>query len=98
MNADSPSDHVWDTLVNRARKAAETSDKKIDERHRDMTTGVAQFEANAKFDEGLRLIRIGRKAEALEVWERALELDPENRRYQSNIRRLRKLIEDGHSR
>ena len=47
-------------------------------------------EAAAKFDEGLALIRDGQKAEALAAWERAVELNPENRRYQSNLRLLRK--------
>ena len=41
------------------------------------------------FDDGLRLRAEGRHGEALDAWERALALAPENRLYQSHLRRLR---------
>jgi serine/threonine protein kinase len=50
----------------------------------------AEAEAATRFDEGLALIREGRKQEALEAWERAVQLAPDNRRYSGNLRLLRK--------
>jgi serine/threonine-protein kinase len=41
------------------------------------------------FDLGLKLRAEGRYAEALDAWEKALALAPENRLYQSHLRRLR---------
>ena len=41
------------------------------------------------FDQGLMLRAEGRHGEALAAWEKALALAPENRLYQSHVRRLR---------
>ena len=41
------------------------------------------------FDHGIKLRAEGRFADALEAWERALALAPENRLYESHVRRLR---------
>jgi eukaryotic-like serine/threonine-protein kinase len=41
------------------------------------------------FDHGLKLRAEGRFGEALDAWEKALALAPENRLYQSHLRRLR---------
>ena len=41
------------------------------------------------FDHGLKLRAEGRHGEALYAWEKALALAPENRLYQSHVRRLR---------
>ena len=41
------------------------------------------------FDQGLMLRAEGRHGEALDAWEKALALAPENRLYQSHVRRLR---------
>jgi serine/threonine protein kinase len=41
------------------------------------------------FDHGLKLRAEGRHGEALDAWEKALVLAPENRLYQSHLRRLR---------
>jgi serine/threonine protein kinase len=41
------------------------------------------------FDHGLKLRAEGRHGEALDAWEKALALAPENRLYQSHLRRLR---------
>jgi len=41
------------------------------------------------FDRGLKLRAEGRPGEALDAWEKALALAPENRLYQSHLRRLR---------
>ena len=49
-------------------------------------------EAAAKFDEGLALIRAGQREQALECWEQSVALDPDNRRYQGNLRLLRKTL------
>jgi hypothetical protein len=44
------------------------------------------------FDAGLELVRDKDYAGALAEWERAIDCDPGNRLYQSNLRRLRELI------
>jgi tetratricopeptide (TPR) repeat protein len=41
------------------------------------------------FDHGIKLRAEGRHGEALDAWEKALALAPENRLYQSHLRRLR---------
>jgi len=45
--------------------------------------------AVALFDRGLELRRGGRYGEALDAWEKALALAPDNRIYQANVQRLR---------
>jgi serine/threonine-protein kinase len=49
----------------------------------------ARERAVALFDRGLELRREGRYGEALDAWERALALAPDNRIYQANVQRLR---------
>jgi serine/threonine-protein kinase len=49
-------------------------------------------EAARCFDRGLALVAEKEYAEGLRQWERALELDPENRTYRSNVRRLRERL------
>ena len=44
----------------------------------DATTGGPSPEGAAAFQEGVRLLRDGRKREGLDVWIRAAEADPEN--------------------
>jgi CheY-like chemotaxis protein len=44
------------------------------------------------FQRGLELVREGRHADAIREWEEAATLDPQNRTYQSNLRRLRERI------
>ena len=60
------------------------------------TTSASTPEAHAElepavhlFDYGLKLRAEGRHGEALDAWEKALALAPENRLYQSHLRRLR---------
>jgi eukaryotic-like serine/threonine-protein kinase len=60
------------------------------------TTSALTPEAHAElepavhlFDHGLKLRAEGRHGEALDAWEKALALAPENRLYQSHTRRLR---------
>jgi len=60
------------------------------------TTSALTPEAHAElepavhlFDYGLKLRAEGRHGEALDAWEKALALAPENRLYQSHLRRLR---------
>jgi hypothetical protein len=49
----------------------------------------SQSEAVRAFDRGLGLLRDKLYAAALAEWERAVALDPDNRTYQVNLRRLR---------
>jgi serine/threonine protein kinase/predicted hydrocarbon binding protein len=49
----------------------------------------ARERAVEMFDRGLELRGAGRYGEALDAWERALALAPDNRIYQSNVQRLR---------
>jgi serine/threonine-protein kinase len=46
------------------------------------------------FDRGIELRRAGRYGEALDAWERAAALAPENRVYQSNVERLRQQLDE----
>ncbi len=46
------------------------------------------------FDRGIELRRAGRYGEALDAWERAAVLAPENRVYQSNVARLRQQLDE----
>ncbi|HEX3903255.1 MAG TPA: protein kinase [Polyangia bacterium] len=46
------------------------------------------------FDRGIELRAAGRYGEALEAWERALALAPQNRVYQSNVARLRGQLDE----
>jgi serine/threonine protein kinase len=46
------------------------------------------------FDRGLELRAAGRYGQALEAWERALALAPDNRVYQANVIRLREQLEN----
>jgi serine/threonine protein kinase len=58
------------------------------------TTPVGkQVAATVHFENGLTSLREGRHAEALAAWTAAIELDPGNRLYQSNLRRLKKMLE-----
>jgi hypothetical protein len=49
-------------------------------------------EAARCFDRGFALVSQKRFDEGLRHWERALELDPDNRTYQTNLKRLRERI------
>jgi serine/threonine protein kinase len=51
-------------------------------------------EAAKRFERGLELLGQREYGAALLEWEGALELEPENRSYQSNLKRLRKLLLD----
>ena len=46
------------------------------------------------FDRGIELRAAGRYGEALDAWERALALAPQNRVYQSNVARLRGQLDE----
>lgn len=48
-------------------------------------------EAEARFERGMSLVKARDWAAAMEEWERAIELDPNNRLYQFNLRRLREI-------
>src|SRR6185369_7503427 len=49
----------------------------------------ARERAVALFDRGLEMRGGGRHGEALDAWEKALALAPDNRVYQANVQRLR---------
>ena len=46
------------------------------------------------FDRGIELRVAGRYGEALQAWERAAALAPENRVYRSNVARLREQLDE----
>jgi tetratricopeptide (TPR) repeat protein len=46
------------------------------------------------FDRGIELRRAGRYGEALDAWEHAAALAPENHVYQSNVARLRQQLDE----
>jgi len=52
-------------------------------------SSTSRERAVALFDRGLELRRGGRYGEALDAWEKALALAPDNRIYQANVQRLR---------
>jgi eukaryotic-like serine/threonine-protein kinase len=98
--------HMWDAFIKSRVDARETEEDEAGEssplfepprREKRGTSwwtgrGDQQAQAAASFDEGLELVRKGRREEALLAWEKAVALDPENRRYQGNLRMLRKSI------
>jgi CheY-like chemotaxis protein len=49
--------------------------------------------ASASFDRGLELLRRKDLRGALAEWQRAVELEPDNRTYRANLRRLERLVE-----
>jgi hypothetical protein len=49
--------------------------------------------ASHYFEEGLAMLRRGDQPGALALWEQALALEPENRIYQSNVKRLKRMLE-----
>ncbi len=53
----------------------------------------AEAQASAAFDEGLALMREGDREGACRAWERAVEFNPDERRYRSNLKMLKKKIE-----
>ena len=53
----------------------------------------AEMAATRHFEKGLVAFREGRHAEALDEWSAAVELDPENKVYRSNLQRLKKRME-----
>jgi len=50
--------------------------------------------ASASFDRGLELLRRKDMRAALVEWQRALELEPDNRTYRINVRKLERLVEE----
>jgi hypothetical protein len=95
---DDPADSAWDRAVRRLR-AIERAD----------ATATASWisgsippqpvrdpvlRARRRFDEGLELVQAGRFKDALEPWLEAATLAPDNRLYQSNLRILRRRIEE----
>jgi hypothetical protein len=72
--------------ADRARAAAADDDRGL------LVDEEQAAEAARLFEEGLSLMRKGRKEAALERWEEAVRLAPDNRTYQLNLKRLTKLI------
>lgn len=86
-------DRVTDRVTDRGGKEEPAAER----RSRDVwqPTAPVENEAARHFEEGLDLMRSGRYEEALEKWKAAISLEPGNRTYQSNIRRLKRMMESG---
>lgn len=69
---------------------------RIASRQARVPTRLPQLEAMDSFEQGLELVKQRKYEEALRIWERAVELDPENTRLVTNVKRLRdRLMRDG---
>jgi serine/threonine protein kinase len=77
-------EHDWDAAVSRTTGPALRAGRK------DATPGTA----SDWFDEGLKRWRDKDFDGTLACWTQALALDPENRRYQSNLRKLQRHLSD----
>ncbi len=81
-----PAAHAWDVVVGRIRGSAET----------ETTLPIPPVDRNKKasdwFDEGLAHWRNKDLEATLACWTKALEMDPGNRRYESNLRKLREQV------
>jgi len=82
--------HVWDAVVQKQAPSA----PKPPATPRGSAAGRPELQALARFDEGLEHMRNRNLDAALEAWEEALALAPDNRLIQSNLRKLRKLMEE----
>lgn len=51
--------------------------------------------ASESFERGLELLRRRELSRALDEWQRAVELEPDNRTYRANLRRLERLVAEG---
>jgi len=59
------------------------------------TRSDGEREAAQLFEDGLARLALKDFAGALEAWLRAVELDPRERRYQINLRKLQERFRDG---
>lgn len=101
-----PSSHMWDVFIQNKEQRGEGSAsdprqeprtrKKSEEKNEGWWKAVhvdPRAEAAERFEEGLSLVRQGRREEALKAWEKAVQLAPDDRRYQGNLRLLQKAME-----
>lgn len=70
------------------------SSKEVETGRSDFLKGGREAEAAKCFELGLRYANEGKYASALEEWEKAVAKEPDNRAYQTNLRRLKKLLEE----
>ncbi len=84
---ETPAVKVLDRPEPASRVEPPASDESLNQRRR-----VPLPEAARCFDRGLSLLRDKLFAAALEEWERAAVLDPDNRMYQVNLKRLRQRV------
>lgn len=81
--------HAWDRVVNRIRGTIAPDDSTT----RDPEERPKR--ASDYFDEGLTCWRNKDLEGTLACWTKALEMDPENRRYESNLRKLKRQMSEG---
>jgi len=82
--------HDWDAVVGRIRRTDAVG--RTDRGRPELLSPEAR--ARALFEEGLEKLRGHDSTGALECWSRALELDPTNRLYVSNVRKLKRQLEE----
>lgn len=84
-----PPTGVWTTQsAPESSRAAHAWDRVADRQSR-VSAKLPQLEAMDAFEQGLELVKLRKYDEALRLWERAIELDPENTRLVVNAKRLR---------
>ena len=83
--------HAWDRVVERIRSTTTSVEQETEPQ-------TQPKQASDYFDEGLMCWRNKDFKGTLVCWTRALELDPENRRYESNLRKLKRQMSEDHER
>jgi serine/threonine protein kinase len=82
-----PAAHAWDVVVGRIRGGADTEVSPLPSPPVDRNKKASDW-----FDEGLTHWRNKDLDATLVCWTKALEMDPGNRRYESNLRKLREQV------
>jgi serine/threonine-protein kinase len=78
--------HAWDLVVGRIRSSSIADGEIAETKNREPER---PRKASDWFDEGLKHWREKNFEGTLECWSRAFEMDPDNRRYESNLRKLK---------
>jgi serine/threonine-protein kinase len=82
-----PAAHAWDVVVGRIRGSTDTEVTAVPSPTVDRNKKASDW-----FDEGLTHWRNKDLDATLVCWTKALEMDPGNRRYESNLRKLREQV------
>jgi hypothetical protein len=82
---------AWDRAIDRLRGTADRS-RPVETSSKPAPSSDSRRPAQLQFDEGLALVREGKPDKALVAWQKAAELEPDNRLYQSNLRILRRRL------